>query len=78
MDLRKRAEDREGNPVSGQDLTGTTYVLYNDPGCSEPAKDVYGKDAVFVCDKEGEADAIVIPMGTYYLKETKAAPGMDR
>ncbi len=77
MDLRKRAEDKEGNTVSGQDLTGTTYVLYKDHGCSEPAKDVYGKDAVFVCDKDGEADAIVLPIGTYYLKETKAAPGME-
>ena len=77
MDLRKRAEDQEGNPVSGQDLTGTTYVLYKDPGCRETARDVYGKDAVFVCDEDGEADAIVLPMGTYYLKETKAAPGMN-
>ena len=77
MDLHKSAEDQDGNPAPGQDLTGTTYVLYKDRECRETAKDIFGRDAVFVCDSRGEAEQIVLPIGTYYLKETKAASGMN-
>ena len=77
MDLKKSAEDQEGNPVQGQDLTGTTYALYKDPECQETAKDIFGKEAVFVCGSNGEAGQILLPFGTYYLKETRAAAGMN-
>lgn len=62
------------------DINGTTYTIYNDAACTKVAtaySDDYKttKNAVLVCDSNGDSVAINMVAGTYYAKETKAGKG---
>ena len=77
LTLQKKAVDEDDEEVTGIDLSGTTYTVYTDQECTSQAIDAYGNAAVLVCDSQGKAGRILLPAGTYYLKETKAAPGLE-
>lgn len=60
------------NPL--YDLAGTTYIVY-DAATRTVAKTVTGSDAILVCDSNGNTATLEMPLGTYYVKETKAGKG---
>ena len=60
------------NPL--YDLAGTTYIVY-DAATRTVAKTVTGSDAILVCDSNGNTAILEMPLGTYYVKETKAGKG---
>ncbi len=77
VQVKKTSSDLGAN-VTGNvcyDLTGTTYKLYTDQACTKQATDVDGNPVSFVCDTNGDTTAVNMPLGTYYLKETKAGKG---
>lgn len=60
------------NPL--YDLAGTTYTVY-DATTNAVAKTVTGSDAILVCDSNGNTATLEMPLGSYYVKETKAGKG---
>lgn len=60
------------NPL--YDLAGTTYTVY-DAMTRTVAKTVTGSDAILVCDSNGNTATLEMPLGSYYVKETKAGKG---
>lgn len=60
------------NPL--YDLAGTTYTVY-DATTRTVAKTVTGSDAILVCDSNGNTATLEMPLGSYYVKETKAGKG---
>jgi len=76
IELTKKALDENGTPDPEFNVEGTTYTVYTDEACTEQANDAYGKPAEFVCDAKGNTHPLTMNMGTYYVKETKAAAGL--
>lgn len=68
----------EGN--SAYNLAGAEYKYYTDRGCTNVAKLADGTDAVVTTDADGNTNTLVLPIGKYYVKETKASVGfkLDR
>lgn len=60
------------NPL--YDLAGTTYTVY-DATTRTVAKTVTGSDAILVCDSNGNTATLEMPLGSYYVEETKAGKG---
>lgn len=60
------------NPL--YDLAGTTYIVY-DAATRTVAKTVTGSDAILVCDSNGNTATLEMPLGSYYVEETKAGKG---
>ena len=53
-------------------LIGAEYTVYLDEGCSRPAKDYDGKDAVLITkDEDGNTNVLKLEVGDYWVKETK-------
>ncbi len=50
----------------------STYGLYEDAGCSIPAKDLYGSEINLVQD----GASLALGDGTYYVKQIQASPSM--
>lgn len=76
LDIKKESANTDitsGN--SCYSLEGAEYTVYTDSGCSAAAKDTDGNEAVFVLDSSGNAGAMELEAGTYYVKETNAAEG---
>ncbi|MCD8105518.1 MAG: VaFE repeat-containing surface-anchored protein [Lachnospiraceae bacterium] len=61
---------------TGYSLVGAEYTVYTDSSCSTVAKDADGNDAVLtVEDEAGNSNTLTMPLGTYYVKETKTPEG---
>ena len=63
------------NGNSCYSLAGAVYTVYTDATCTTVATDIYGEEAVFTTDENGETGTIYLFAGTYYVKETTAPPG---
>ena len=49
-------------------VKGTQYTVYKDKGCTEPA-------GVLTVGEDGKSNVLSLYYGTFYVKETNAAPG---
>lgn len=67
------ADITEGN--AAYTLAGAEYTYYTNQGCTQVAKLADGSDAKVVTDASGNTPDIVLPIGTYWVKETKASVG---